>query len=204
MLLARIDRRLEAVGLKQHAASQLAGKPDSIRNLRRGKTQEMSPATLRALAPILKTTVEWLMQGTGPEDIEPEPHELINGKPGVPLKGYVTAGRPVHYYPVPDEELDLVAAPDDAMPRTVAVRIRGTSMGAMLDGALVYYDDVRSPVTDDLFGRVCVVGLADGSVMLKRLMRGSSPDRYTLLSDEEPMRDVEVEWAAPIRSMVLR
>lgn len=72
-LLARIDKRLEAVGLSESRAPQLAGMSDStIRNLRRdlaaGKRRSMNTGTLGKLAPVLKTTVQWLLTGAGVED----------------------------------------------------------------------------------------------------------------------------------------
>lgn len=73
-ILARIEHRLEVVGLSESAAAKQAGKPDAIRNLRRAleKTgrQGVSTATLNALAPILRTTTEWLLAGAGAEERE--------------------------------------------------------------------------------------------------------------------------------------
>jgi hypothetical protein len=75
-VLFRIESRLKAVGLSAHAASLAAKRPDAIRNLkravknhdRRGVTTE----TLMALAPVLKTTAAWLLEGVG----EPTPSDL--------------------------------------------------------------------------------------------------------------------------------
>jgi hypothetical protein len=70
---------------------------------------------------------------------------------------------------------------------------------------LVYYDDVRAPVTPDLIGRLCVVGLADGRVLIKKIKSSQTPGLYHLLSQtEEPILDVEVLWAARVRSMTPR
>lgn len=71
-ILARIERRLSAVGLSAAAASKAAGKPDAIRNIRRAvendDRQGVSTATLNALAPVLKTTSIWLLAEAGPEE----------------------------------------------------------------------------------------------------------------------------------------
>lgn len=67
-LLALIDERLKAVGLKQTPAAKLAGKPDVIRNLRRavaeGREYKIGNDTLEALAPVLKTSLMTLLEAT--------------------------------------------------------------------------------------------------------------------------------------------
>ncbi|HXZ16015.1 MAG TPA: hypothetical protein VEH77_08620 [Roseiarcus sp.] len=66
-VLERIESRLKILNMTENAASLAAGKPDAIRNLRRGvrsgSRKGISTATLAALAPVLKTTAEWLMTG---------------------------------------------------------------------------------------------------------------------------------------------
>lgn len=70
-ILDRIDSRLRELGLSQDAASKLAKKPDSIRNLRRAVEAKSAPRkgmnadTLRALADILQVSHEWLVTGSG-------------------------------------------------------------------------------------------------------------------------------------------
>lgn len=73
-LLKRIDQRLAALGLTERAASLQAKKgPDTIRNIRRavkkGEPYDPRAGTIEALAPVLRTTAEWLIHGTGPEQI---------------------------------------------------------------------------------------------------------------------------------------
>lgn len=68
-----------------------------------------------------------------------------------------------------------------------------------------YYDEIRRPVTEDLIGRLCVVGLPDGRILVKRLRRARSPGFYHLESNTEPtMPDEEVVWAARVRNMTPR
>lgn len=71
-VLARIEMRLESIGLSATAASRLAtGHPDAIRDLRRGLTGKgakrigVSSQMLIKLAPVLQTNVEWLATGKG-------------------------------------------------------------------------------------------------------------------------------------------
>lgn len=120
----------------------------------------------------------------------------------VPVVGYVGAGAAAHYYAEGQGNLDEVPAPDDASPATVAVEIRGESLGSFFNEWLVFYDDVREPVTPDLIGRLCVVGLADGRILIKKIKRSTSPGLYHLLSQtEDPIFDAEVLWAARVKSM---
>jgi phage repressor protein C with HTH and peptisase S24 domain len=66
----RIRSRLEVVGLKPQTASRLAGgSPSLIPNILNGRSKHPRIDTLNKIAPVLRTTGEWLMNG-GPE---PEP-----------------------------------------------------------------------------------------------------------------------------------
>ena len=91
-------------------------------------------------------------------------------------------------------------------PESVAVEVRGDSMrGIAEDGWLVYYDNRRDPPTDDLIGEICVVGLTNGEVLIKKLIRGRKKNHFDLESAAAPtMHDVKVEWAAPVISIVPR
>jgi transcriptional regulator with XRE-family HTH domain len=123
----------------------------------------------------------------------------------VPLVGYVGAGAAAHFYADSQGEIDRVAAPDDATKDTVAVEIRGESLGELFDQWIVYYDEVRAPVTQDMVGRLCVVGLPDDRVLIKKLKRSRTPGFFHLLSNTEaPILDVEIAWAAKVKSMVPR
>jgi len=137
-----------------------------------------------------------------------EPPRLIGGgrvahpTGRVPLVGYVGAGAIAHFYADGQGPFDEVDAPDAASPNTVAVQIRGHSLGALFDNWLVFYDDVREPPGDDLVGRMCVCGLADGRVLIKALKRSQIGGLWTLLSNAEPpIYDVALDWAALVREM---
>lgn len=121
----------------------------------------------------------------------------------VPLVDYVGAGAAAHYYGDSPGELDRVPAPKNPTKDTVAVEIRGESLGPLLNRWLVYYDQVRSPVTPELFGVLCVVGLADERVLVKRIRQTRKPGLYDLESNtgEEPIRAVTIMWAAKVRSI---
>ena len=120
----------------------------------------------------------------------------------VPLVGYVGAGAIAHFYADGQGPFDEVEAPDAASPSTVAVQIRGHSLGALFDNWLVFYDDVRESAGRALVGRMCVCGLSDGRVLVKALKRGQVAGIWTLLSNTEPpIYDVALDWAALVREM---
>lgn len=123
----------------------------------------------------------------------------------VPVVGYVQAGAEAILLAEGQGPFDEVTAPHNATPKTVALQSRGESLGPLLAEWLVFYDDVRSPITPDMFGRVCVLGLPDGRVVVKQLKAAGIPGRYHLISQNEgPMLDQEVAWGAVVTAMTPR
>ena len=123
----------------------------------------------------------------------------------MPVVGYVGAGAEAHFYALSHGELDRVPAPDGAGSEAVAVEVRGDSLGPLFQRWLVHYDEIRSPITSDLIGRLCVVGLPDDKVLVKQIKATKNPGLYDLLSNnDEPIRDVPIMWAARVKSMVPR
>lgn len=200
-VVQRVEDRLRAVGLSPRAASlkaKLSG--DAIRNMQRAVgtpgRKGTTVRTLTALAPVLETSAHWLMTGEG------DPGDATDS---VPVVGYVSAGDVAILYDVGQGNLDMVPRPQNATQDTVAAEIKGTSLGPSLDGWLVYYDDVRSPITPDLYGELCVAGLPDGRVVVKRLVHTPS-GAFHLLSNgiDPPMLDQEVLWAAKVKGITPR
>jgi transcriptional regulator with XRE-family HTH domain len=135
-----------------------------------------------------------------------EPPRLIGGgpprPPSAPLIGYVGAGAVAHFYADGQGPFDDVDAPLDSKPMTVAVQIRGHSLGVLFDNWLVFYDDIHNPPDDSLVGRMCVCGLSDGRVLIKSLKRSPHTGLWNLLSNTEPpIYDAGLDWAAPVREM---
>ena len=123
----------------------------------------------------------------------------------VPVIGYVGAGAKTNLFNEGQGPFDFVDAPDGSTESTVAVEIRGESLGALFDQWLVFYDDVKDPPVFSLVGHLCVVGLPDGRVLVKKLQRGQLPGRFNLISNTEaPIYDVEVTWAARVKAMTPR
>lgn len=123
----------------------------------------------------------------------------------VPLVGYVGAGAEMHHYSDGDNPNEFVPMPPGGGDNTVAVQIRGSSLGSIFDTWLVYYDEVRDPPSYDMLGKLCVVGLEDGRVLVKKLRRGSAPGLYNLESVTEGLiEDVTITWAAKVKVMTPR
>jgi hypothetical protein len=143
---------------------------------------------------------EWLLtgRGQGPRDEFPGiPSVPEEEEPKLPVIGYVGAGDEAHLYAVAQDNLDQVDHPYGLSDTMVAVEIRGDCLGPFFNRWLVFYDSVRRPLTPDLIGHLCVVGLSDGRILLKQLQRGRSEGLYNLVSlAEPPILDVKVEWAA--------
>jgi hypothetical protein len=126
--------------------------------------------------------------------------EYLELEPTVPLVGHVGASSDDVYYAGADDPAESVPMPSGASPETVAVEIRGDSLGAGFNGWLAFYDDVRAPLTPDLLGRLCVVSLTDGRVLIK-IPRQAPGKRFHLLPNApggEPILDAKVEWAAKV------
>jgi len=196
----RIRRRLAAVKKTELGAAEAAGLGrDAIRDIRRKPKTMPSIRTLERLAPVLRTTPWWLAFGHGNETL---PDEEEPGRRVVPVVGYVGAGATAHFYAVSQGGLDDVPAPDGSTDRTVAVEIRGDSLGPLFDRWLAFYDDVRSPIVTELLGQLCVVGLADDRVLIKRVRRGRGKT-FDLFSQskENDVLGVEVAWAARVKLM---
>lgn len=118
----------------------------------------------------------------------------------VPIVGYVRAGSEAVLYNEGQGPFDEAPMPPGGGPKTVAVRVQGESMsGRIENGDLVYYDDRHDPPTEAMLNKLCIVGLPDGRVLVKRLLRGSQPGLYHLLSMfGEPVTDTPVDWAARV------
>lgn len=158
---------------------------------RRGLRQDAAERYAKAF----RVSPEWLMTGrkTTTERL-------------VPVVGYVGAGDEV--IPFDDhahgDGIDRVTVPLTSLgPQAVGVRVRGASMLPRFreHEILVYDDHAADPVA--LFGRECVVRLADGRIFVKILQPGSGPGLYTLLSlSAAPIRDVAIEWVAKIKCII--
>lgn len=217
-IISRIDKRLKALApkgkkqLSDRAGALRSGlSPDGIRTLRRqlesGRQSGVRSDTLEKLAKGLETTTQWLLREEGPENVAEPVHldseqVLADSDPTmtVPVAGFVSAGAQVVLLPLAAGELDRVPAPAGSTDSTQCLEIRGDSLGELFDRWLVFYNDVRSPVTPDLIGKLCVAGLADDRVVVKKIKRVDG--HYALFSNTEPpILGVTIMWAAKVIDM---
>jgi hypothetical protein len=173
--------------------------------------KEVSIGNLKALAELSGASLDWLAYNAGekPTDDERAKRARHEGERNrVPLLGYVRAGAEAFYYAAADNPLDWVPPVEDWNEKTAAVQIQGDSLGSLFDQWLVYYDDVRSPVTPDLIGRLCVVALPDDRVLIKQIRRSKGTptffDLHSNMPNEPVIEGVEILWAALVKNMVPR
>ncbi|WP_416897656.1 MAG: hypothetical protein ACMVY4_19685 [Minwuia sp.] len=94
-LLERIDQRLKAMDLTDYRASMLAaGRPEIIRNIRRGLSRNPRRDTLEKLANVLDCSFEWLATGRGTM-APPEQALSAEDAPGMPPREQMPADIPV-------------------------------------------------------------------------------------------------------------
>ena len=198
-VLFRIESRLKAVGLSAHAASLAAKRPDAIRNLkravknhdRRGVTTE----TLMALAPVLKTTAAWLLEGVG----EPTPGNTVQ------VVGRIGAGAEIlpEFEQIPPEGLYEIEVPFPISNDAIAFHVEGDSMWPRYDPGDVIICWRQGTNVDEVVGWEAAVRTTDGKRYLKRIQRGGSSGTFDLEShNAAPIRGVRIEWAAEIKGVV--
>jgi transcriptional regulator with XRE-family HTH domain len=131
------------------------------------------------------------------------PIAAIAEKPLVPLVGYVGAGSEMAFFAEAHSPDEFVKMPPNGTEETVAVEIRGDSLGSSFSGWCAYYDERREPPTEDLLGALCVIGLRDGRVLVKKIVQGRQRGHYDLWShNAEPLLDQEVDWAARVTALL--
>lgn len=210
----------QAKGLSQSAVAKALGIPPSTYSAHERAQhpggRDYKPEEARDYARFFKTQVNWLMTGEGQAPKGSVSDEHVDSADILPpdkprrdktlIKGYVgaTTGAGA-LYGFGNDQFEEIDRPRFATDQTVAVEIKGKSNGPLMDGMLVFYDDVRSPVTDDLIGSVCVVGLSDDRILLKKIVRGNGGAfRLISNSDEPPIENAQIEWAAKMIAIAPR
>jgi phage repressor protein C with HTH and peptisase S24 domain len=128
---------------------------------------------------------------------------LVGDVKRVPVVGFVGAGAKI--YPIDDHAngngLDFVDSPTGISdPKIVAVYVRGDSQEPLLeDGYILFYHKKSEGVEPDSIGRLCIVALVNGEIMIKKVKKGSIHNRYHLISkNADPILDAELIWASKV------
>lgn len=180
-------RARKEAGMSRPQLAELAGtSAQQIEKLEKG-VREMTRTWAERLAPHLGVTAEFLVFSRGRT---------------TSVVGYAAAGNDTVTFADAQGPLEEVDAPQWATKDTVAVRVRGTSLGIHFDNWLAFYDDRRDPPDQSLIGELCICGLPENRVVIKKLRAGSIKGKFHLESNTEPtMFDQVVEWAAMVSEM---
>jgi Peptidase S24-like len=203
-ILTRIEQRLNSLDLTAHAASIAAQRPDAIRNLQRAVKNKdrrgITTDTLVALAPVLKTTAAWLLEGTG----EQAQDQLVAGN-SVAVAGQIIAGAEIKpdFELVPPEGLYEIELPFPVPAAAAAYQIEGDSMWPRYDPGDVVICLQQGNSIEEAVGLEAAVRTSDGKRYLKRIQRGAVPGTFDLESHNgAPIRGVSIVWAAAIQAVV--
>lgn len=141
---------------------------------------------------------EWLYDASGPmRGLMVEGMVPVIGRVGANPEGAVL-------FATGQDPAELAPIPPGGTERARCLKVVGHSMrGIADDGALIYFEDQRTPPTVDMLGHVVVVETDGDEVLVKRLLRGSGPGLYDLESLAGPTRqDARLRWAAHITAII--
>lgn len=131
---------------------------------------------------------EWLLDNEG------QP----TAAPVVKIVGEVGGGAKVLFYPE-QKFRDCQEVPPHVGVATVALEAGASMRGIADNGWLYFFDHEKKKPDKELLGKLCVVALKNGDVLIRVLQPGRRKGSYDLESPSEPtLRDQQIEWAARI------
>ena len=143
-------------------------------------------------------SAEWLYDAAG--SMQPAAASGL-----VPVIGRVGADpEGIVLFALGQDPAELAPIPPGGTEQARALRVVGHSMrGVADDGALIYFEDQRTPPSPDMLGHVVIVETDTDEVLVKRLLRGSRPGLFDLESVAGPVRqDARIRWAAHITAII--
>ncbi len=192
-IATRMAAAMIAAGLNQPRLASAASTPaalvsqQAVQQLLSGRnsTSKHLPAIARALG----VSLDWLAAGRGSKGGKQRSEALIVGKVGTGGEIRRFTGNPV---------LERIEAPQWSDSPN-AVEISGNSQLPLQDGWLVFYGAEQQGVSEMCVGKLCVVQVKDGPLLLKTLHRGARKNRYRLESWDAPtQQNVKIAWAARV------
>lgn len=161
----------------------------SVRWFLSGRTNSLNEATYRKLAAQQNVPIAILRGET-----------IASGPIRIPIRSYVGAGAEVIPFD-DDPPIDSVALPDWATLASEGFIVRGQSMAPMFSDGDVLFPERDPAPPDKRLGQVVLIDLKDGRRLVKKLIKGATRGRWTLISvnpEEPPMQDQVVVRAAAI------
>lgn len=194
---SRLKKLRKEAGFKH--ASDFAREYDIPEPSYRAAENATRPPTLHSAKQYAKLLSKKLRRPIDPLYLIGESSQETPGQiPEAKLVGKVGAGAEIHRL----EDQDVLAGiPLDLVAPNCAV-IEGDSQYPLLAGWRVFYAAENQGVSEDCIGKLCVVQVKDGPVLLKTLKRGSRKGLFNLESWNAPTREDErLLWAAMVVSI---
>ena len=184
----RIRQARKTLGLtQQEFASQLAVTQPTVHRWEKG-FYDPDEEALQRLAGMTKLSPAYFRYGEPSASSDPASAIVV---------GYVAAGQKIHA--LGESRGEVVASPTGE--NLVALRVNGANLAPTYrDGDLLFYDRNDEASEAQFIGRECVVKLADGPTLLKRVEKGRQRGHYALTAcNEAAVDEARLEWARPIK-----
>lgn len=194
----RIEARLAELGdpdkpgkpRSQHwLAGEIGIKQPSINAIINGKGKKTNGGTKHVvpIARALELSADWLWDETGPKFVS-APREAL-------LVGYVGAGAVIHRDDT--QVMEGGIEPPSGYDRALVARIEGDSMYPLRAGWLIFYTEEHRGLPDECVNKLCVVGLEDGTTLIKILRRTGKKLRLQSWN-ADTIEDAKVLWASRV------
>src|ERR1700761_9221149 len=185
---SRIAQRLDELGKSQHWLAEAVGiRQPSINAVIH--TEGSGSKHVVAIAEALGVAPKWLADGTGLKLPRRRVEALLVGKAG--------AGAEITRF---DEGTVLEGIePPPGLGICNAAIIHGDSQYPLQEGWLIFYGPEHQGIAEDCIGKLSVVQVKDGPILLKTIKRAARKGLFRLESWNAPPReDVAVQWAAKV------
>jgi transcriptional regulator with XRE-family HTH domain len=184
----RIKEAREGAGLSQSALGNAFGITREAVSL--WESDKNAP-TLDKLGLLLQQTgrtADWLLTG----------EDRVGGSaPEATLVGKVGAGAEINRFEHPDVLAGIPVPP--GIGAVNAAIIEGDSQYPLLPGWAVFYGPENQGISDGCIGKLCVVQVQNGPLLLKTLKSSGRKNIWRLESWNAPPReDVKIDWASKV------
>lgn len=186
------QERLADRKLSQRGLAKLLGMDASSLSLLLSGKRRMKIEQAAEIARLLNVPVETVMKHGG-ADVR-----TTEGIRKLPLVGWIDGAGNVS---MDWTKTDTTVAFDCELPGTAgALQYRTAQTPAdMNDGWLAAILPPREPDETQMLDRFCIVGLKGGQTLARKVRRGYTPGRHTLIAMfAEPIHDAEIAWFSPV------